>query len=86
MADETETPFEDGSLEDMGDPIAELHDFEEPASAGFLGRVVGSLRRRKLGSEMATLSWSGFGQVFLEFMKMVQSLFPSPGPDEGETD
>ncbi len=79
--------FEAGEdLDNLGDPIAELHGFEETASAGFVGRLLRSLGRRRLGSHVATLGWSGLGQVMLEFLNMIHSLFQSTGADEGETD
>ena len=81
MADEAGT--EEG-LEDLGDPIAELRGFEELPSPGFQGRVVRSLRRRDLSSQLVTLSWTGLGQVFLELLNMVFSLFEPGASDERE--
>ena len=70
--------------EDLGEPIAELSGYEERPSGGFLGRVVRSLQRRTLGSQLATLTWTAMGEVFLEFLKVIHSLFQSGRPDQGE--
>ena len=79
-------PDEDDALldEDLGDPIAELRDLQEPVSAGFMGRVVRSLRRRSLGSQLATLSWTAMGEVFLEFIKVIHTLLQPRNSDQGE--
>lgn len=81
MADQGSDP---GADEDLGEPIAELRGFEEAPSVGFLGRVVRSLRRRSLGSQLATLSWTAMGEVFLEFLKLIHSMFQSGRTDQGE--
>ena len=76
----------EGGVDDLGQPIEELRAFREAPPPGFLGRVVRSLRRRSLGSQLATLSWNGIGQVVLEFLTMIFSLFESSDGDQGETD
>ena len=72
--------------EDVGQPIDELRGYEEATPTGFVGRVVAALRRRTLASHLATLSWSAIGQVLLEFLKMIYSLFESRKSDRGESD
>ena len=72
--------------EDLGEPIEELRDFEEEVPTGFFARILSSLRRRRLGSEFATLGWSGLAEVFLEFLRIIHSLFQASGTEEGETD
>lgn len=84
MAGDSDFPAEEDL--DLGSPVDELRGYEETAPAGFVGRLVRSLSRRRLGSQVATLSWLGLGQVMLEFLKMIHSLFQASGTDEGETD
>ncbi|MDH3207328.1 MAG: hypothetical protein OEO79_12075 [Gemmatimonadota bacterium] len=78
MADEVEG-------EDLGDPIDALRDHSEAVELGFVGRVVRSVRRRSLGSHLATLVWSAMGQVLVEFLEIVYSLFESHDGDRGDT-
>ena len=72
--------------EDLGEPVEELRDFEIERSPGFLTRLRGALRRRDLGSQMVTLSWSGFGTVGLEFIRMLFSFTEHDPPDRGGSD
>lgn len=81
MADDQEPPLDD---DDLGAPVAELRDFEEAPASGFLDRVVRRLRRRALGGQLMTLAWTGFGQVVLEFLRIVYSFFEPRRPDRGE--
>ena len=70
-------------LEDLGEPIAELRQLAEAPSAGFLGRVRASLRRREIGSHLVSLGWSGLGTVVLEFVRMIHALFQDKPNDRG---
>lgn len=70
MADEDEARA-DFDTEDLGEPIAELRELEEIPDRGFVGRLMNSLRRRDLSSQVATLSWNGLGAVLLEFLKIM---------------
>lgn len=72
--------------EDLGEPIEELRGFEIERSPGFLTRLRGALRRRDLGSQMVTLSWSGFGTVALEFIRVLFSFNEHDPPDQGGSD
>ena len=81
MADEGDEM--DDATVDMGEPIEELRLFEEAPSPGFLGRLLGALRRKDLSSQLATLSWTGFGVVVLEYLKMLFSIFETDPGDRG---
>ena len=82
MADEDELPEDE-----LGEPIRELREIEHAPSAGFVDRLSSSLRRRGLGSQLATLTWSAFGGVFLEFLSMIFSAFQPRSPtEESRTD
>lgn len=82
MADNDGFPPE--ADEDLGEPIAELQGYAEAAPVGLFGRIVRSLQRRALGSQVATLSWTAMGEVFMEFLKMIHSMFQSGRTDQGE--
>lgn len=71
----------EATLEDLGEPIAELRALEEDASRGFVGRVLSALHRRSLVGHVATMAWTASAQAFFEFLGMVFSLF-SPGDVE----
>lgn len=75
-----------GEDEDLGAPIDELRSLRVDAPSGFVGRLRRVLQRRALGSQVATLSWTGFGAVALEFLKVIFSIFEPPAPDEGGAD
>lgn len=76
----------DDLLDDLGDPIEELAEYTVTPSAGFLGRLRNTLRRRDLGSQVATLSWTGLGTVVLEFFRMIFSIVEPDDHGEGESD
>jgi len=82
MADEADD-VDGRDIEDLGEPILELRELEEAPSAGFLGRLRASLRRRELGSQLVSLGWSGLGAVVLEFMRMIYALFEDNPNDRG---
>ena len=65
----------DGDPEDLGEPIAELNGYEEDVSRGFIGRVLGTLHRRSLIGQVATMAWTASAQAILEFLGMIFSLF-----------
>lgn len=73
-----------GATEDLGEPIEQLSGYQEQVSAGFMGRVLRTLGRRSLGSQFATLGWTAMGEVLLEFLKAIYSLFTSGRSDQGE--
>lgn len=75
----------DDDLEDLGEPIGELRELDEGPSSGFLGRLRNALRRRSLGSHLASLGWSGVGAVFFEFLQMIYALFQDKPTDRGES-
>jgi len=83
MADENDVPPEE--LEDLGEPIAELRTLAEEPTPGFVFRLVNSLRRRDLSSQLATLSWIGLGAVLVEFIRMIFSFLDNP-QDRGGSD
>lgn len=68
--------------EEMGVPIGELAEIAEPTSAGFLGRIRGSIDRRRLGSELTDLSWNGVLSVMLEFVDMAVNLLTGSATTE----
>ena len=74
--------------EELGVPIRELQELEEPVSAVFLGRVLSSLRRRSLASQVATFSWLALGLAILEFLRIAFSFFDSTDStkEEGGSD
>ncbi len=85
MADESPPP--EGDPDDLGEPIAELRELEEIPSEGFVGRLMNTLRRRDLSSQLATLSWSGLAAVAMEFLQILFSAFSTNGEGEkGEED
>ena len=86
MADEQEPGADPGVEADLGEPIAELRMLDEPAPSGFLSRLLSSLRRRDLSSQLATLGWFAMGAVVIEFVRMVYSLFESGGQNRGDSD
>lgn len=67
-------PSQEPSEAEMGLPIGELAQIREPASPGFFGKVRGSIERRRLGSELADLSWNGVLSVMLEFVDLAVQL------------
>jgi hypothetical protein len=73
----------EGTLDDLGEPIAELEGLEEDVSRGFVGRVLSALHRRSLVGQMATMAWTASAQAFFEFLGMLFSLF---APGEFESD
>ena len=75
-----EPPDEDA---DLGAPVRALADLREPPPRGFAGRVVGSLRRRHLASQLTSLWWTGLGEVFLELIRLVTGLVSHPDPTDG---
>lgn len=85
MTDEQEVP-DDADLNDLGEPIAELRDLGEDPRAGFVGRLLNSLRRRDLSSQLVTLSWNGLGAVLLEFMQAIFSVLDTNPRDQGGQD
>lgn len=78
MADDEEVGAD---LEDLGEPVLELLELTEQPSGGFLSRLLSTLRRRSLGSHIAALSFTAFGEVILEFLTMIYSLFESDRTD-----
>lgn len=86
MADDEAPPDEGLDPNDLGEPIAELALLEEVPSSGFVGRLINVLRRRSLSSQLATLGWTGLGEVFTEFLKMIMSSFGSTSRNEGAAD
>ncbi len=79
MADDPNDTTDD--TDDLGEPIAELGQLAEAPSAGFLERLRRSLQRRSLGSQLASLGWSGLGAVLLEFLRMIYALFENKPTD-----
>ena len=69
---------------DTGEPIAELADFEVPASLGFFGRLRRAIERRFLTSDLAELSWSGPIMVVMEWISVVFGFLAGPGRDAKE--
>ena len=91
MADDqdfTEPAEEEGgeplSEDEMGEPVTELRDLSVEPGAGFLDRLIRSLRRRALGRQLTTLVWSGFAEVFLEFLKAIHALLQPDEKGRGE--
>jgi hypothetical protein len=72
--------------EDLGEPIAELSELREDPSPGFITRILGALRRRNLGSQLATFGWTGLGAVFVEFVKIIFSVFETDTDTRGGAD
>ncbi|MDH3269814.1 MAG: hypothetical protein OEN56_00685 [Gemmatimonadota bacterium] len=84
MADDEAALGEGLGAEEMGDPIGELADFVTEPPQGFVFRLLNALRRRDLSSHLATLGWTGLGEVFLEFVKVIYSLFDTGPADRQE--
>lgn len=75
MTDEQDSSYDDDDLIDLGDPIVELKELGEDPKAGFVSRLINSLRRRDLSAQLVTLSWTGLGTVLLEFLQALFSVF-----------
>ncbi len=73
----------DSGVDDLGDPIEELRDYEVEAPDGFVEHLRHALQRRSLGSQVATLGWAGLGTVAIEFFRMLFSFFDAGGRDSG---
>ena len=71
---------------DLGEPIEELRLLEEVPSSGFVSRLRNALRRRALGSQVATFGWTGLSTVMLEFFRMIFSILDTQPQDEGGAD
>ncbi len=69
--------------EDLGRPVSELRDMEEPVSRGFLGRVLSKLQRRSLVGHLATMAWTASASALFEFLGMIFSFF-NPGKPAGK--
>mgnify|MGYP006908220264 CR=1 FL=1 len=80
MADD-DTPDLDPT--DLGEPIAELRELRDDPPTGFVARFLDRLRRRDLSRQLTTLGWTGFGAVFVEFLKVIFSMFETSPRDEG---
>ena len=72
--------------EDLGEPIAELENFEEAVSPALIDRVLSSVRRRRFAGHVLMFTWSAFGAVAVEFLTMVHSLFEPNKADRGDGD
>ena len=87
MADEQDRRDDGGGApEDLGAPIEELRLLDEAPSSGFLGRLLGSLRRRDLSSQLVTLSWDGLTAVLLEYLNVIFSAFDPSARKKGGSD
>lgn len=82
MASDPNGPADE--TEDLGEPIDELRELAEVPSAGFIESIRRSLQRRSLGSQLASLGWSGLGAVAVEFLHMIYALFQDKPSDRGE--
>lgn len=70
--------------EEMGRPVTELTELNHEARAGFIGRVISSLGRRTLVSQLATFSWSVVWEAAREILQMAFSLLGIEPSDNGE--
>ena len=82
----TDDELDDLDEDDLGEPIHELAELEEVPSSGFVTRLFNLLRRRDLGSQLATLGWTGLGTVFIEFLKVIFAVFETNTPDREGSD
>ena len=70
---------------ELGRPIAELLDLDVDPDPGLVRRVLGSIRRRDLTSQLATLWWSGVAEMFSEILQLIAGLAVANRPtEEGE--
>jgi hypothetical protein len=60
--------------QDLGDPIAELATLQEVPPERFAQRVIGSVRRRQLTSDLLGLWWTGLGQALMEIIRLTMGL------------
>lgn len=72
----------DLSESDMGLPIAELGDLRESPSHGFFGRIRNTIDRRRLGSDLSELGWSGLLVVFLQYVDVAYQSIGGKGRQE----
>ncbi len=86
MNDDADQHYPDDLSEaEMGAPIAELADPSEAPSHGFLRRIRNSIDRRRLGSDLSELGWSGVLQVFLQYLDVAfQSIAGSAEQERGD--
>ena len=84
MTDEDESFDDDFDATDLGEPIAELRELVEDPPTGFIGRLLNSLRRRDLSSQLVSFSWNGLGTVLFEFIQMIFSIFDTNPRDRGD--
>lgn len=64
----------DSEEPDLGQPIAQLAQVAEEPRQGFVGRIRGSIERRRLGSHMTGLAWHGVALIFIELVVMLATL------------
>lgn len=85
MSDDRERrpPDEDGRT---GEAIAELAALREPAPAGFLDRVRGSIQRRLLVAQTADFSLRVLAQTMFEYLTAVVDAFRGPQPPKQGSD
>jgi hypothetical protein len=68
----------DDELDDLGDPIVALTDFErEDPSSGFLARVRRSIQRRTTVAQLTSFSWSAPFLILREFWQVLIGQFHS---------
>jgi hypothetical protein len=67
---------------DTGEPIRLLGDFEEPASASFMGALHRRIQRRMLATDVTRLTWNGPILVVIEFLNMVFGLLGTGESDD----
>lgn len=84
MTDDDAPDLED--VTDLGEPIAELRELRDEPPSGFVTRLLDRLGRRDLGRQLTILGWTGFGAVFVEFLRLVFSMFETIPRDEGGTE
>ena len=63
---------------DTGEPIAELADVAEDPAPGFVNRLWGRIERRRLGGELADLTWQGLVAIVVEYLGVVFDLLRVP--------
>jgi hypothetical protein len=60
---------------DPGPPIAELAGLAEPPSPAFVTRVLDGVNRKRTAGQMLEVTWWGWTDLLLEFVRMLFGVF-----------
>jgi hypothetical protein len=75
-----------GDEHELGEPIMELAELDQPPPLSFLESTRVRIERRRLSSQFTSLAWYGLAIVALEFVEMIASLVGWRGGDSRTSD